>query len=155
MALLPETSTTVKQCAVRKGVAECGNCTNTGPMTFPGDPWSLSGQISPNFGQNASYQSGQNGTKMPRKPNRRSGQKCQKILQHVFQSGQISAWSTVMDLTPGPVITEVFQMKQYLLIPSIQFLCLLDTKFHLTSIRKIGNFYIVLVDYCRHRSCIV
>ena len=33
--------------------------------------------------------------------------------------------STVMDLTPGPVITEVFQMKQYLLI---QFLCLLDTK---------------------------
>ena len=30
-----------------------------------------------------------------------------------------------MDLTPGPVITEVFQMKQYLLI---QFLCLLDTK---------------------------
>ena len=35
--------------------------------------------------------------------------------------------STVMDLTPGPVITEVFQTKQYLLLPSIQFLCLLDT----------------------------
>ena len=37
--------------------------------------------------------------------------------------------SIIMDLTPGPVITEVFQRKQYLLIPSIQFLCLLDTRF--------------------------
>lgn len=51
---------------------------------------SLSGQNLANFGQNAWYQSGQNWTKMPQTPNCRSGQKCHKILQHEYQSGQIS-----------------------------------------------------------------
>ena len=88
---------------------------------IPRGSLSLSGQISPNFGQNASYQSGQNGTKMPRKPNQRSGQKCQKILQLVFQSGQISAWSKKFN-GYGSHSRSSYHW-------SFQFLCLLDTKF--------------------------
>jgi hypothetical protein len=62
-----------------KGGSRRDKETKRGPMTFPEDPWSLSGQNSPNFGLHASFQfqqlvfqNGQNGTKMLQKPNNRS-----------------------------------------------------------------------------------
>jgi hypothetical protein len=73
-----------------------------GPMTFPGDPWSLSGQNSPNFGQNAWYST--NPDKM--------GPKClttqidevpENFTACVSIRTNISMVQKNLDLTPGPV----------------------------------------------------
>ena len=53
------------------------------------------------FGQKAWYQSGQKWTKVPKRPNRLSGQEDWKMLQHEHQSGQILAWCRSLScLTP-------------------------------------------------------